>query len=98
MINLSELMNQDVLNIIVGIACSVFGWLLKTIWESVKDLQTADRSLTDKVMAVELLVAGQYIKRDEIQVLHNALFKKLDKIEDRLNTAIIKREVRNHDE
>jgi hypothetical protein len=89
-------MNQDIMNIAIGIMCSVFGWLLKTVWESVKDLQCADRSLAEKVTQIELLVAGSYIKRDEIQVLHDALFRKLDKIEDRVNKVIIQREITNH--
>jgi len=89
-------MNQDIMNIAIGVMCSVFGWLLKTVWESVKDLQCADRSLAEKVTQIELLVAGSYIKRDEIQVLHDALFRKLDKIEDRVNRVIIQREVTNH--
>lgn len=89
--------SQDIVNIIIGIACSVFGWLLKTVWDSVKELQTADRALVDKVSAVELLVAGQYIKRDEMQVLHEALFRKLDKIEDRLNKAMIRCEGSYHE-
>jgi hypothetical protein len=85
------------MNIAIGVMCSIFGWLLKTVWESVKDLQCADKSLAEKVTQIELLVAGSYIKRDEIQVLHDALFRKLDKIEDRLNRAIIKREVNHND-
>jgi len=89
-------MNQDIMNIAIGVMCSVFGWLLKTVWESVKDLQCADRTLAEKVTQIELLVAGSYIKRDEIQVLHDALFRKLDKIEDRVNRVIIQREITNH--
>ncbi len=84
------------MNIAIGVMCSVFGWLLKTVWESVKDLQFADRSLAEKVTQIELLVAGSYIKRDEIQVLHDALFRKLDKIEDRVNRVIVQREITNH--
>lgn len=89
-------MNQDIMNIALGVMCSVFGWLLKTVWESVRDLQCADRSLAEKVTQIELLVAGSYIKRDEIQVLHDALFRKLDKIEDRVNRVIIQRDTSNH--
>jgi hypothetical protein len=88
--------NQDVMNIAIGVMCSIFGWLLKTVWESVKDLQCADKSLAEKVTQIELLVAGSYIKRDEIQVLHDALFRKLDKIEDRVNRVIIQRETINN--
>jgi hypothetical protein len=84
------------MNIAIGVMCSIFGWLLKTVWESVKDLQCADKSLAEKVTQIELLVAGSYIKRDEIQVLHDALFRKLDKIEDRVNRVIIQRETINN--
>jgi len=89
--------SQETLNIGVGIICSGLGWLLKTVWGSVKELQSTDRALAEEVIQIKLLVTGQYIKRDEMQVLHDALFRKLDKIEDRLNRAMIRCENSFHE-
>jgi hypothetical protein len=32
-------MNQDVYNIIIGGAGTITGWILKTLWESVRELE-----------------------------------------------------------
>lgn len=61
------------------------GWLLNTMWSALKDLQSADAKLAEKVGAIEVLVAGQYVTRDEFTTTMNALFLKLDKIQDTLN-------------
>lgn len=88
--------NQDILNAVIGAVFALLGWVLKTVWDVVRELQCTDSKLAEKVSQIELLVAGSYIKRDEIQVLHDALFRKLDKIEDRVNRVIIQREVQNN--
>jgi hypothetical protein len=51
----------------------------------VKDLQVADKALTEKVGQIEVLVAGNYLRRDDFEHTIEALFKKLDKIEDKLD-------------
>lgn len=61
------------------------GWLLNTMWGALKDLQTADTKLAEKVGAIEVLVAGQYVTREEFTTTMNAMFAKLDKIQDAIN-------------
>ena len=39
----------------------------------------------DKVQHIEVLVAGTYVKRDDMEKLGGALFAKLDKIEAKLD-------------
>lgn len=77
--------SQDLFNIVVGIAGALGGWALKTIWDAVKDLQTADKELSKNVSAIQVLVAGEYIKRDDFNTMADAIFRKLDKIEDKLD-------------
>lgn len=55
------------------------------MWQSVKDLQAADKVLTEKVGSIEVLAAGDYLRRDDFAHTVEALFKKLDKIEDKLD-------------
>jgi len=50
------------------------------VWQAVKDLQKADKSLAEKVGAIEVLVAGNYVKKEELAESIKALFAKLDKI------------------
>ena len=72
---------QTILNWTFGICGLLVGWVLNNLRDALRDLQTADSSLTDKVQAIEVLVAGEYVKRSELQTLSEALFKKLDRIE-----------------
>jgi len=55
------------------------------MWSEVKHLQSADRKIADKIAAIEVLVAGRYVTRDEFQQSVNTLFTKLDRISDQLN-------------
>jgi hypothetical protein len=73
---------QFFFNVATAIVSVMFGWVLNTIWGSLKDLQTADKALIDKVAAIEVLVAGRYVTRDEFNVALNAISNKLDRIQD----------------
>ena len=77
---------QDIINSAIAIGGALVGWWLKTIWEALRELQKADQMLAEKVSAIEVLVAGQYIRRDEFEKIATALFSKLDKIYERLES------------
>lgn len=72
---------QDGFNIVLSLAAFLGGWVLNSIRDSVKALHTSDELLTAKVQAIEVLVAGQYVKRDDMDRNLAALFAKLDRIE-----------------
>ncbi|MDZ7918525.1 hypothetical protein [Rhodoferax sp.] len=61
------------------------GWFLKVLWSSFRELQIADKELADKVQKIEVLVAGQYVQRDEFRELSAALFRKLDLISEKID-------------
>ena len=58
---------------------------MKVLHDSVRDLQDADKRLADKVSSIEVLVAGNYVKRDDLDKSVEAIFRKLDRIEDKLD-------------
>ena len=68
----------------------LFGYLLKSIGDSIKGLQKADGALSDKIQHLEILVAGDYVKKHDLTQLTEALFTKLDKIEDKLDRKVDK--------
>lgn len=76
-------MDQNLVNIGVGIAITAGGWWMKTIWEGVK-------SLTKEVADLRVLVAGQYVSKDSHDKLLTAIFSKLDRIEDKLDKKVDK--------
>ena len=71
---------QTLFNVAVGLSGALGGWWLKIVWEAVRDLQIADKSLVEKVTAIEVLVAGRYVTRDEFERNMTVLFKKIDHI------------------
>ena len=76
---------QGLFNVVLGVASVLGGWVLRVLWESMRDLQLADRQLAEKVGTIEVLVAGRYITRDEFQRNVDALFAKLDRIDGKLH-------------
>lgn len=82
-------MDQTILNWLFSGVSMLFGFFMHALWNAIKDLQKNDKDLVDKVSEIEVLVAGQYIKRDEvdrrIEDLTKALFTKLDRIEEKLD-------------
>jgi F0F1-type ATP synthase membrane subunit b/b' len=77
--------DQTIINWLLAGFGALIGFLLNAVWQAVKDLQTADKVLAEKVSNIEVLVAGAYVKKDEFTQSINALFAKLDKIEDKLD-------------
>lgn len=75
-------------NIGIGIISAMLGWWLNNVWTSLKELQNADRELAEKVASIEILVAGQYVTRDEFNNVLNQVFNKLDKIIDAVNKKV----------
>jgi hypothetical protein len=73
---------QVFFDVAVGIIGVLGGWVLNTVWGAVKDLQEADKDLADKVAAIEVLVAGRYVTRDEFNSTLGQVFAKLDTIRD----------------
>lgn len=82
--------SQTLLNLLFAVAGSLAGWVLKNVHEAVKDLQTADTALSEKVHSIDVLVAGQYVRRSDLEKLTDALFRKLDIIENKLDSKVDK--------
>lgn len=82
-------MEQSIFNIAVGIAGTLGGWWLNNIWTSVKELERADRMLIDRVASIDVLVAGHYVKRADLDAkiadLSSGIFAALNRIEDKLD-------------
>lgn len=76
---------QTIINVAIGLAGGLGGWILNNLKSSIDELRKADMALTDKVQHIEVLVAGTYVKRDDMDKLGSALFAKLDKIEAKLD-------------
>lgn len=76
---------QTAFNTVLGALGALVGWMLNTLYNSMKDLTKADQVLSDKVQSIEVLVAGNYVKKTELENLLHKLDTKLDRIEDKLD-------------
>lgn len=81
---------QTFFNISVTLIGFLGGWVLNSLKSSIDALHKADADLTIKVQSVEVLVAGSYVKRDDLDKLSSDLFAKLDKIEAKLDSKVDK--------
>ena len=64
---------------------AVLGFLLNAVWQATKDLQKADAELTKRVSEIEVLVAGNYVTRQEFDRVVERLFAKLEQIDRKLD-------------
>ena len=78
-------MEQSIYNWAFGLLNLAFGVILKAIWDSYKELKATDMALAEKVNSIEILVAGNYVKKDDFDRFTDAIFTKLDKISDKLD-------------
>ena len=78
-------MSQELINWVLGGFGTVLGFITKAIWDAVKDLQSSDKDLADKVSRIEVLVAGEYVKKDEFNSIMMRIFEKLDHIEAKID-------------
>ena len=78
-------MDQTLINWLLGGFGTLIGFLLSAVWQAVKDLQSADKQLVEKMSQIEVLVAGDYAKREDVDRLGQTLFQKLDHISEQIN-------------
>ena len=77
--------DQTLFNYALALCGALGGWVLKVIWDAVKDLQAADKVLVEKVNTIEILIAGNYMSKSDFDKIAAAIFAKLDKIDDKLD-------------
>lgn len=82
--------SQTIVNTAIALVGFLGGWVLKVIWEAVKELQVADKILVDKVNTIEILIAGNYMSKQDFDKIAAAIFAKLDKIDDKLDRKVDK--------
>lgn len=81
-------MDQTIINWTIGIGGTVVGIFIKSMLDSIKDLQKSDKEMADRMGSIEVLVAGTYVKRDELR----ELMRKLEQIDVKLDRKANKEE------
>lgn len=78
-------MEINTIDYIMGIVMFLLGIIVNATRESIKDLKKQDSELAEKVQAIEVLVAGNYVQKSDLEKITDALFRKLDSISDKLD-------------
>jgi hypothetical protein len=81
---------QVAFNIALGLISFLGGWIIRIIWQGQEDQRKAHKELHDDVTQMKVLVAGEYMRRDEMRAMLDAVFAKLDRIYDKLETKVDK--------
>lgn len=92
---------QTAFNMAVGLVAFFGGMWVKNLAEAMAELKSTDKDLAKEVHEIKELVAGQYATRDELHDLAksnkddlksftDALFGKLDRIENKLDGKVDK--------
>ena len=76
---------QEAFNIAITLTGFLGGWVLKSISDAIKELRTQDEKLGSEVHQVHLLVAGSYVRREELDKHLCAIFDVLRRIEEKLD-------------
>jgi len=79
-------MDQTTINWILGGTSALFGALFNIIWASIRDLQKSQNRTRIRLGEVEVLVAGDYLKRQDFEKFVDRVIVKLDSIDDKLDS------------
>jgi hypothetical protein len=72
---------QALFNITITLLGFLGGFILKIIWQTIKDIQ-------DKLSHVEVVVAGNYATKDELNKQFDGIYHKLDLIDIKLDSKV----------
>ena len=70
---------QSIINSLLGGALAALGWFARQIWDAIKELRSDLARLREEL-------PSRYVPKDEFHQVSAALFKKLDRIEDKIDT------------
>lgn len=81
---------QSAFNVAIALTGALGGWVLKSISDAIRDLRDRDDTLTTELHQIHILVAGDYIKREEFKDELNAIFDLLRQIDTKLHDKVDK--------
>lgn len=70
---------QSIINSLLGGALAALGWFARQIWDAIKELRSDLARLREEL-------PSRYVPKDEFHQISAAIFKKLDRIEDKIDT------------
>lgn len=72
---------QSAFNVTAGVAGAVGGWLMRIIWESMRDLQRQHDALEAKLPEI-------YARRDDVAALAERMDRRFDRLDEKLDRIV----------
>lgn len=79
---------HNAIEVLLGLIAFFGGMFVKGLNDSVRSLHAQDRELTDRIHSMETLVAGNYVKKDDLDKKLDKMFEKLDIIADKMDSKV----------
>ena len=79
---------QTIWNGVLTVALAIMSGALILLRDVLKGMQREIKEQTFKVQAIELLVAGEYVRKDDFDRRFIRLFEKLDAMDAKLDTKV----------
>lgn len=79
------MIDQMFVNMIIAGLLAAVSFILKVIWDGLRELQKADIDHMSQIATVKLMMADSYIKKEDFDRMVSAVFAKLDKIDNKLD-------------
>lgn len=76
---------QILFNVAVAAFGFLGGWMLHVIFDSIHSLRHSDAEMSGKVESLQVLLAGSYVTNERMDKMADAIFRKLDRIESKLD-------------
>ncbi len=64
----------------------IIGWIMRAMFETLRDLRRKDQDIYDKVSTLAVQIPEKYVLKTEMSKLVDRLFDKLDRIEHKIDT------------
>ena len=76
---------QALFNIAIVVIGFLGSWILNNLASKLTQVTRDHDLLKDEIHAVHILVAGNYVRNEALEKFSNAIFAKLDRIEEKLS-------------
>lgn len=79
---------QSIWSGVLSIATLVIGWVLSGVRDNLAEQRRKNETIAEKVHTLEVLVAGDYVKKSDLDTDIRRIFEKLDHIEAKLDQKV----------
>jgi len=66
------------------------GWLMRSLFETIRDLRTKDQAIYDKVSELAVTLPENYVSKSDFKELYERIFDVLNRIETKLDKKVDK--------